>query len=278
MLLAAAFIVAAVGATPAATALPEIAHVRTSAFCTAFRNEVLPSVQGVLSNDRLLLESQHMLGSISADEANGAGHQQNPGEGGDTGGTILDEMHLDMILQNLVQNVKQLDTYLAKLDDEIAHASAQERPDMLAMRAQVTAVIERQKAELYLFSGVLATEQLGDLQAHGDSLREVTMPTPQVAQGRAMYGLQPTPSPNDLGKATITTPGLQQSPADTAAAANVSRMTKPSTTTSYEGAMESLGPSHVAVMQAESILAGEITSAADSCGLIAPSPSPAPKF
>ncbi len=274
MLLAAALIAAAVGALPAATAPPEIAHVRTSAFCTAFRDEVLPSVQGVLSNDRLLLGSQQMLGSIATDQANGAGHQQNPGEGGDTGGTILDEMHLDMILENLVQNVKQLDTYLAKLDDETAHASAQERPDMQGMRAQVAAVIEQQKAELYLFSGILATEQLGDLQAHGDSLREVTMPTPQVTQRRGMSPLQPTPSPNGLGNVTITTPGLQQAPADTAAVANVSRMTKPGTTPSYEGAMESLEPSYAALMQAERILAGQITSTASSCGLIAPSPSP----
>lgn len=276
MLLAAAFIVAAVGVSPAATAPPEIAHVRTSAFCTAFRNEVLPSVQGVLSNDQLLLGSQQMLGSISADEANGAGRQQNPGEGAETGGTVLDEMHLDMILQNLVENVKKLDSYLAKLDDEIAHAAPKERPDMQDMRAQVADVITEQKAELYLFSGILATEQLGDLQAHGDSLRQVTMPTPQVAQGRALYGLQPTPSPNELAKTTATTPGLPQAPADTAAVANVSRMTTQGKATSYESAMESLGPSHDAVMQAERILAALITSAANSCGLIAPSPSPSP--
>lgn len=275
MLLAAAFLVAATGASPAATAPPEIAHVRTSAFCTAFRNEVLPSVQGVLSNDRLLFGSQQMLGAITADEANGASYQQNPGEGGDTGGTILDEMHLDQILEQLVQNVKQLDTYLAKIDDEIAHASPQERPDIEGMRAQVAAVIEQQKAELYLFSGILATEQLGDLQAHGDSLRQVTMPTPQVARARAMYGLQPTPNPSDLGKATTTAAGVPQSPADEAAVANVSRQTKPGTP-SYQGAMESLGPSHAAVMQAERTLAGQITAAANSCGLIAPSPSPSP--
>lgn len=273
MLLAAVFVVAAASVSPAATAPPEIAHVRTSAFCTAFRSEVLPSVQGVLSNDQLLLGSQRILGAIEADAANGASRQQNPGEGGESGGTTLDEMHLDLILENLVTNVKKLDDYLSKLDDEIAHASAKDRPDMQGMRTQVADVVAEQKAELYLFSGILATEQLGDLQAHGDSLREVTMPTPQAAQKRALHGAQPTPGPNDLGQSNVNGAGLPQTPAEADSAANVSKKTQLGTNP-YQSAIESLGPSHTAVMQAEGMLAGQITSAASSCGLTAPSPSP----
>jgi hypothetical protein len=153
---------------PSTTTLPEIGHVRSNVLCTTLRQNIAPTIAGLMKNDEII----------------GAGHRAFKKMGSDAAGTSsaaidLDKLYLEQVETRLVHNLKVVDKLLGDQQRFPSVPKSDDERDVITMRSQLLAVADAQRKSLDLVSGTIATEDLGQMQ--GDISTQMKSATGQVA-------------------------------------------------------------------------------------------------
>lgn len=145
---------------PAATAIPEIAHVRSSPFCSALRENVGHAIGGILANDALVAASKPVFMKMGHDfsmDVHGASLH-------------LDMSRMEEISGSLLHNLKVID---ALLGDPARFPKAPKTADeraLVSMRDDLAKVASAQRKALNLVEGVVDTYGMEEMNGRGDGL------------------------------------------------------------------------------------------------------------
>lgn len=169
---------------PTATPLKEIVHVVSRPICSALRRSIGPAVGHVLQNDKIIAASKPLFANYARDHAssNGNGASEN-----------MDVLRLENLVRPMVNNVAEIKRILSEPGAFPRFARSDQEKQVLAMRAQLRAVLADQESALDLISGLVDTQQLGQLQASGSELAK-TIANPDVTV-KGPPGQTATPNP-----------------------------------------------------------------------------------
>jgi hypothetical protein len=162
-----------VPATPTpAPVLPEIGRVRSNAMCTTLRQNIAPTVAGLMKNDEIIGAGHRAFAKMARDQS-----------GASSAAMDIDKLYLEQVEARLVHNLALIDRLLGDQSRFPAAPKNDDERDALAMRSQLQAVAESQKKALDLVSGTLETEMLGQMQNElsGQMKSSVGQPAPQTA-------------------------------------------------------------------------------------------------
>jgi hypothetical protein len=244
-----------VSASPAPTAaLPEIGRVRSSVLCTTLRQNIAPTVAGLMKNDEIISAGHRAFAKMASDSA-----------GTSSASIDIDNLYLEQVETRLVHNLRVIDQLLGdpkrfpdvpKNDDE---------RDAVTMRSQLLAVAASQRSALDLISGTLDTEALGQMQHDlNDQMKSAT----------GQVGPQPIATSDPVS--FIGTAGLP----DYAPAPGIpTKNDKVSTLaghTAYDQIITSLEGTQNTIARREVVASNAVVNAVGSCrAAIESSPSPA---
>lgn len=150
---------AAVVPAPSPTPLKEIAHVKSSMFCSALKRNIGPAIGAVLQNDRMIAASKPLFANYYTASATATKDFR--------AGKDLDVARMESLITPMVANVSSIERLLDQPGAFPAVARTAEDRKMLAMRDQLRSVLAQQKNALNLISGFVDTQQLGELQQEG---------------------------------------------------------------------------------------------------------------
>jgi len=136
-----------------AAALPEIGRVRSNVLCTALRQNIAPTIVGLMKNDEIIGAGHRAFAKMARDQA-----------GTSSGSIDIDKLYLEQVETRLVHNLKIVDTLLGDQKHFPADPKTDDDRDAVAMKSQLAAVAESQRKALDLISGTLETESLGEMQ------------------------------------------------------------------------------------------------------------------
>jgi hypothetical protein len=161
-----------VPATPTPTpVLPQIGRVRSNALCTTLRQNIAPTIAGLMKNDELIGAGHRAFAKMAHDQ------------GGSSSAAIdIDKLYLEQVETRLVHNLGVIDRILGdQIRFPVRPKNADEQ-DALTMRSQLLAVADSQRKALDLVSGTLETENLGQMQHEmSDQMKSaVGQPGPQA--------------------------------------------------------------------------------------------------
>jgi|GEM_PF-686211 len=192
---------AATAAAPAPTSTPlkTIVNLKVTRLCTGLRRSVGPAVRSVLQNDHAIAISRPLFKDYVKSTSTGS-----------QAATDMDVMHLERLIQPLVQNTQMIEKLLN--DPIYAHKPQSEQDrELLQIRAHLAAVLEEQKHALDLVSGFVDTQQLGELQAAGHEYDKAINSSDTTSQSRngssgssQTPNLAPTTAPADILNAGVT--------------------------------------------------------------------------
>jgi hypothetical protein len=153
--------------------LPEIGRVRSNALCTTLRQNIAPTIAGLMKNDEIIGAGHRAFAKMSHDQA-----------GTSSAAIDIDKLYLEQVETRLVHNLEVVDRLLGDQKRFPAEPKNDDERDALVMRAQLQAVASSQRKALDLVSGTLETESLGQMQHEmSDQMRNATgqatpMPNP----------------------------------------------------------------------------------------------------
>jgi hypothetical protein len=183
--------------TPSATPLREIGRVRSRALCTTLRENVAPTLAKLIEGDARIVAGRSTFVKMGEDVVfrNRARME-------------LDRIALDVSVHHLARSIIAADTLLADAKRFPANPQADDERDAAAMKKQLQAVIDEQKHALNLFSGLLETDRMGQMQhdfplaiAHAIAADGVK---PQEDTSETVSFLDVAGLPNDPATKTIT--------------------------------------------------------------------------
>ena len=189
--------------SPTSSPLKTIAHVISTPFCTALRRNIAPAIGHVLDNDRIIAASKPMFVQFARD------HAQALKSGGSKASEDLDILHLENLIGPMVQNQQQIESLLGNSSTTFpVRPLLNDDKQIVGLRLQLLNVLEEQKGVLDLVSGLVDTQQLGELQAAGHDYDKALSPDttnngrigPNSSQPDS---LAPTPEPDWLLNAGI---------------------------------------------------------------------------
>jgi hypothetical protein len=236
----------------AASALPEIGRVRSKGFCTTVRDNVAPSLLGVLKTDELI-GAGHRAFAKMADDAMRAPQAVD-----------IDRIYLDKVVSAMAHNLRVIDTLLA---DKTRFPDATTDDDRFAqlVRAQLAAVSAEQKRALDLINGTVQTDRLGQMRAEIDTGMQDSL-----AQNQAQ-----SPTTTDPRTSFLDSAGLP----DMAPVPVLSQRALLTTSNTvghrpYDRATAVLEHQQAQIAHAETVAAPTITAAAYACQGAPSSPAP----
>ncbi|MDQ2871696.1 MAG: hypothetical protein M3R35_01045 [Candidatus Eremiobacteraeota bacterium] len=189
--------------SPAPTPLKEIGHVISTPFCSALRRNIGPAIGHVLDNDRIIAASKPAFTQFAKDHAASLHSGSNAAED-------LDVLHLENLIGPMVQNVAQTESLLGNTSTFPVRPVNKDDKQIVALRSQVLTVLEEQKSVLDLISGLVDTQQLGELQAAGhDYDRALNMPETKNTVGVNGTPSRPSDSPTSAPD-SLTNAGLAE--------------------------------------------------------------------
>jgi hypothetical protein len=167
--------------SPAAAASPlkEIGHTHASAVCSTLSRNLFPAVQGLMANDALATEGQHLMVQTARDEDTAVHHMRtSEGDftvvptltGGADDPTEMDDYRLANLVRTLAQNLNRIETLL---DDPHAFPSVpanDSERQLLIARARLQDVVLNQQALLNVLSGNEASNSANDLRSQKDTI------------------------------------------------------------------------------------------------------------
>ncbi len=182
---------------PTATPLKEIVHVVARPICSALRRSIGPAVGHVLQNDKVIAASKPLFANYARDHAsaNGNGASEN-----------MDVLRLENLVRPMVNNVAEIKRILSEPGAFPRFARSDQEKQVLAMRAQLRVVLADQETALDLISGLVDTQQLGQLQASGSELAK-SIAAPDVTT-KGAPGQMPTPNPGPTTSSDLLNAGL----------------------------------------------------------------------
>jgi hypothetical protein len=154
-----------VPATPTpAPVLPEIGRVRSNALCTTLRQNIAPTIVGLMKNDELISAGHRAFAKMSHDQAGTSSAAMN-----------INLLYLEQVETRLVHNLGVVDRLLGDEKRFPQTPRTDDDKDAVAMRSQLEAVAASQRKALDLVSGTLETESLGQMQHEmNDQMRNAT--------------------------------------------------------------------------------------------------------
>jgi hypothetical protein len=144
-------------ATPAASPLPEIGRVRSKGFCTTVRDNVAPSLLGVMKTDGLIGAGHRALAKMADDTV------RSPQA------VDLDRVYLDKVSTAIAHNLRVVNAFLsdkARFPDK--PVTDDDRFAQL-VRDQLAAVAAEQRRTLDVINGTLETDRMGQMRAELDN-------------------------------------------------------------------------------------------------------------
>ena len=238
--------------TPSPAALPEIGRVRSNALCTTLRQNIAPTILGLMKNDEIIGAGHRAFNKMARDSA------------GTSGASIdIDKLYLEQVETRLVHNLGVIDRMLGDAKRFPATPITDDDHAANAMKSQLLAVAEQQRKALDLVSGTLETESLGQMQHELNGQM-------QGATGQAAPPAPATPDPiTFIGSAGLPdyspVPGLPTTS---------SKMSTLGGHTVYDVIAASLENTQGTIAQREGIATSAVLSAVSECRAAA-SPAPA---
>lgn len=249
-----------VAASPSPTAaLPEIGRVRSNVLCTTLRQNIAPTVAGLMKNDEIIGAGHRAFAKMSSDSA-----------GTSSASIDIDKLYLEQIQTRLVHNLRVIDQLLGDTKRFPAVPKNDDERDAVTMRGQLLAVAASQRSALDLISGTLDTEALGQMQHDVNN---------QMKSATGQVGPQPIATSDPVS--FIGTAGL---PDDVPAAGIPTKNDKTSTLgghTVYDEIMASLEGTQSTIARREVVASNAVVNAVGSCrasndNQLPPSPTPSP--
>jgi hypothetical protein len=162
MKLVAAFAVvcALTAQAPAPTTLPEIGRTHSKGFCTTVRDNVAPSVLGLMKTDELIGASHRALLKMAADSA-----LPKALDGSPPPALELDRVYAGKVVTSMAHN---LGVIKKMLSDEKRFPKKPLTDDdrfALLLKAQLQAAADRQNLALNHLNGVLETRAIGEMRS-----------------------------------------------------------------------------------------------------------------
>ncbi len=245
-----------VPATPTPSPLPEIGRVRSTALCTTLRQNIAPTILGLMKNDEII----------------GAGHRAFSKMGSDAGGTSsaaldIDKLYLQQVETRLVHNLQVIDRMLGDAKRFPASPRSTDERDVNAMKAQLLAVADQQRKALDLVSGTLDTESLGQMQHDIDT---------QMAGATGQAGAPQTAA--TAGPISfIGTAGLPEYTPAAGLPTTQSKMSTVAGHTVYDSINAELEVRQATIAHREQAVTASVVAAANECRAVtAPGAAPAP--
>jgi hypothetical protein len=151
--LAALSMLTAQAPAPSPTSLPEIGRTRAKGFCTTVRDNVAPSVLGLMKTDDLIGAGHRAVLKTAHDEAAGSPETME-----------MDQLYLDKVVAAMAHNLGVVKKMLA--DDKRFPKTPVSDDDKLALllKSQLQAAADRQNDALNHLNGILETEGMTSMR------------------------------------------------------------------------------------------------------------------
>ncbi len=242
----------------AASTLPTIGHTHAKGFCDTVRDNVAPTVLGLMKTDELIGASHRAIAKMAHDQTT-ASHQA----------LELDRVYMDKVVAAMANNVKMMDKLLSDSNrfPKIAHSDDDRFAQLL--QEQLRAARDAQNATLNQINGTIETGRLNE------SAGEIT--GGPISGALAKNQGDPewvTPAGNNgsgfLGASALAGPGPIPEPRDLALSNNLSGHT----IWDLLGAAVEIDQARIA--RAEQIVTPTVVAAATGCQTTTPAASPVP--
>ena len=176
---------------PSQTSLPEIGRTRAKGFCTTVRDNVAPSLLGLMKTDDLIGASHRALLKAAHDQTAGSPESME-----------LDQLYLDKVVAAMAHNLGVVKKMLADEKRFPKTPSSDDDRFALLLKAQLQAAADRQNDALNHLNGMLETEAMGSMHkdissAMQSSLAQAGGPTPAGAPG-GFFDSSSVPGANPL--------------------------------------------------------------------------------
>lgn len=257
--------------SPAPSPLKEIVHVISTPFCTALRRNIAPAIGHVLDNDRIIAASQPAFTQFARDHA-AAQHN------GSQSAEDLDVLHLENLVGPMVRNVQQTESLLGNTATFPVRPLNNDDKQIVALRSQLLTVLQEQKGVLDLISGLVDTQQMGELQAAGHEYdNALNKPDTRTATGPNGTNTTPSGSPTTAPDSLVNAGIPEQNPG------NVPDVTKLNTDSMLANNPilafpRAVGTYQQRISMREDVAAAGVRKAIPMCGGHNPGePAPSPK-
>jgi hypothetical protein len=244
-----------VPATPTPAPLPEIGRVRSNALCATLRQNIAPTILGLMKNDELVGAGHRAFAKMARDSA-----------GTSAASVDIDKLYLEQVETRLVHNLKVVDKLLGDQQRFPAYPKSDDERDAITMRSQLLAVADAQRKALDLVSGTLETEALGQMQNDIDNqMKSATGPT------------SPLPVATSDPASFIGSAGLPEySPVD-GLPTTASKTSALGRHTVYDELAAALEETQATTARREAIATSTVIAAVNDCrATLSPQPSPSP--
>jgi hypothetical protein len=236
--------------------LPEIGRVRSKGFCTTVRDNVAPSLLGVMKTDDLIGAGHRALAKMADDATNSSSQ-----------GVDLDRVYLDKVATSMAHNLRVVDALLADKKRFPDKATTDDDRFAQEVRVQLAAVAAEQHRTLDVLEGTLETDRMGQMRADIDT---------GMASSVSNQQGQP-PLTNDVRTSFLDSAGLPDM-APVPVLSERSRLTtgKAPGQRPFDRVKAVIEQQQARIAHAETIAAPTITAAAYACHDDRPASSPAP--
>jgi hypothetical protein len=198
--LAALTVLTAQAPAPSPTVLPEIGRTRAKGFCTTLRDNVAPSVLGLMKTDDLVGASHRALLKTAHDQTAASPES-----------VQIDRIYLAKVVAAMAHNLGVVKKMLA--DDKRFPKTPASDDDRYALllKAQLQAAADRQNDALNHLNGILETEGMGDMRRDLSTAMQSTTSIPGASPPPATGFLDassvPGAGPLPLGGTGVVPPG-----------------------------------------------------------------------
>ncbi len=244
-----------VPATPTPSPLPEIGRVRSNVLCTTLRQNIAPTILGLMKNDEIIGAGHRAFLKMGHDQA-----------GYSSASIEIDKLYLEQVETRLVHNLQVIDRLLGDEKRFPSSPRTADDRDAIALKSQLVSVADQQRRALDLISGTLETESLGQMQHDIDNSMQSavgqTGPQPQTAA---------TAGPNTF----IGSAGLPDYSPVSGLPTTASKNSDLAGHTVYDSIAAALEGTQGTIARREQLATSAVLSAVSDCrASVAPSPVP----
>jgi hypothetical protein len=239
----------------AASPLPEIGRVRSKGFCTTVRDNVAPSLLGVMKTDELI-GAGHRAFAKMADDAVRAPKALD-----------LDRVYLRRIAGAMANNLRIVDKLLGDQQRFPRTAATHDGRFALQVKAQLQAIAAEQHKTLDFINGTVETDALGQMRSEIDTQME-----------SSLKGTPPTPTgPSSEPTSFLGAAGLPDM-APVPVLSERSRLTSSETLghRPYDRVTAGVEYEQAQISRSEAIASPTLIAAGYACHEDGPAPSPTP--
>lgn len=241
---------------PSPAPLPEIGHVRSNALCTTLRQNIAPTILGLMKNDEIIGAGHRAFAKMSRDVGDNSSASME-----------IDKLYLEQVETRLVHNLKIIKQMLGDEKRFPAVPASDDERDAVAMRNQLQAVADSQRKALDLVSGTLETESLGQMQ------HDINNQMASATSGQNGPPAAPTNDPASF----IGSAGLPDDPPVSGLPTTASKLSTVGGHTVYDAIAGALEGTQLTTAQRERVATAAVLSAVDDCkATVSPPPVPAP--